>query len=166
MAAEGISDERDAVVSWRDAAGGSVGAVATVAVQLALGVLAFAALGGSAAGAGIPAGFIAILVGGLVVATRAHSFMPAAAPTAQTAVIVAGLVASLAADPEVRVAEQGGLLLAPASSRLGAHGHDQEDAGWRLAHGGLAHLVASEGHRCSRPRFLDVAHRLAGARGG
>ena len=53
-----------------------------------------------------------------------------------------------------------------ASSLLGAHGHDQEDAGWRLVHGGLADLVASDGHRSSRPPFLDEAHRLARARVG
>ena len=72
------------------------------------------------------------------------------------------------ADPGavLRFAEQGWLLQVNASSLLGAHGHDQEDAGWRLVHGGLADLVASDGHRSSRPPFLDEAHRLARARVG
>jgi len=66
----------------------------------------------------------------------------------------------------LRFAEQGGLLRVNASSLLGAHGHDQEDAGWRLVHSGLADLVASDGHRSSRPPFLDEAHRLVRARVG
>ena len=72
------------------------------------------------------------------------------------------------ADPGavLRFRERGWLVQVNASSLLGAHGHDQEDAGWRLVHGGLADLVASDGHRSSRPPFLDEAHRLARARVG
>jgi protein-tyrosine phosphatase len=72
------------------------------------------------------------------------------------------------ADPGVvaRFRERGWLLQVNASSLLGAHGHEQEDLGWRLLHGGLVDLVASDGHRSSRPPFLDEAHRLARARVG
>ena len=72
------------------------------------------------------------------------------------------------ADPAAaaRLRERGWLLQVNASSLLGAHGHEQEDVGWRLLHGGLADLVASDGHRSSRPPFLDEAHRLARARVG
>ena len=53
-----------------------------------------------------------------------------------------------------------------ATSILGAHGHEQESAAWSLLRGGLADLVASDGHRSSRPPHLDEAHRLARARLG
>ncbi len=62
--------------------------------------------------------------------------------------------------------ERGWLVQINASSLLGAHGLEQEDAAWRLVRGGLADLVASDGHRTSRPPFLDGAHRLVRARLG
>jgi protein-tyrosine phosphatase len=62
--------------------------------------------------------------------------------------------------------ERGWLIQINATSLLGAHGSDQEEAAWRLVRRGLADLVASDGHRASRPPFLDEAHRLARARLG
>jgi protein-tyrosine phosphatase len=62
--------------------------------------------------------------------------------------------------------ERGWLLQVNATSLLGAHGLEQEEVAWRLVRGGLADLVASDGHRMSRPPFLDEAHRLARARVG
>ena len=62
--------------------------------------------------------------------------------------------------------EHGWLIQINASSLLGAHGLEQEEAAWRLVRGGLADLVASDGHRMSRPPFLDEAHRLVRARLG
>lgn len=62
--------------------------------------------------------------------------------------------------------ERGWLIQVNATSLLGAHGPEQEEAGWRLLHRGLADVVASDGHRMSRPPFLDEAHRLARARLG
>ena len=62
--------------------------------------------------------------------------------------------------------ERGWLIQVNATSLLGAHGLEQEEAAWRLLRGGLADLVASDGHRMSRPPFLDEAHRLARARLG
>jgi tyrosine-protein phosphatase YwqE len=53
-----------------------------------------------------------------------------------------------------------------ATSLLGAHGPEQEEAAWRLLRRGLADLVASDGHRTSRPPFLDETHRLVRARVG
>ncbi|MGH3041501.1 MAG: CpsB/CapC family capsule biosynthesis tyrosine phosphatase [Gaiellaceae bacterium] len=61
---------------------------------------------------------------------------------------------------------RGWLVQVNATSLLGAHGPEQEEAVWRLLRGGLADLVASDGHRTSRPPFLDEAHRLVRARVG
>ena len=62
--------------------------------------------------------------------------------------------------------ERGWLVQVNATSLLGAHGPEQEEAAWRLLRRGLADLVASDGHRTSRPPFLDEAHRLVRARVG
>jgi protein-tyrosine phosphatase len=62
--------------------------------------------------------------------------------------------------------ERGWLVQVNATSLLGAHGLEQEEVAWRLVRGGLADLVASDGHRMSRPPFLDEAHRLVRARVG
>jgi protein-tyrosine phosphatase len=62
--------------------------------------------------------------------------------------------------------ERGWLIQVNSSSLLGVHGPEQEEAAWRLVRAGLADLVASDGHRTTRPPFLDEAHRLARARLG
>jgi protein-tyrosine phosphatase len=62
--------------------------------------------------------------------------------------------------------ERGWLIQVNSTSLLGAHGPEQEDTAWSLLRGGLADLVASDGHRMSRPPFLDEAHRLVRARLG
>jgi protein-tyrosine phosphatase len=62
--------------------------------------------------------------------------------------------------------ERGWLIQVNTTSLLGAHGPEQEEVAWRLLRGGLADLVASDGHRMSRPPFLDEAHRLVRARLG
>ena len=62
--------------------------------------------------------------------------------------------------------ERGWLIQVNATSVLGSHGTEQEDAAWRILRGGLADLVASDGHRTSRPPHLDEAHRLVRARLG
>jgi protein-tyrosine phosphatase len=69
-------------------------------------------------------------------------------------------------DAVAGLRERGWLIQVNATSLLGAHGVDQEEAAWRLLRKGLADLVASDGHRTSRPPFLDEAHRLARARLG
>jgi protein-tyrosine phosphatase len=62
--------------------------------------------------------------------------------------------------------ERGWLIQVNATSLLGYHGADQEEAAWRILRGGLADLVASDGHRTTRPPHLDEAHRLVRARLG
>jgi protein-tyrosine phosphatase len=66
-------------------------------------------------------------------------------------------------DPELalRLAERGWLLQVNASSLLGRHGVDAESIGWRLLEDGVAGLVASDGHRKTRPPHLDEAYALA-----
>jgi protein-tyrosine phosphatase len=64
---------------------------------------------------------------------------------------------SLAED----LAERGWLLQVNASSLLGRHGDDPADLGWDLIERGVAQVVASDGHRPTRPPHLDAAHAIA-----
>jgi protein-tyrosine phosphatase len=75
---------------------------------------------------------------------------------------------SVRLEPQAAVdmAARGWLLQVNATSLLGYHGHEQEAAAWRLVEEGHAALVASDGHRSSRPPFLDAAHERARARVG
>ena len=72
------------------------------------------------------------------------------------------------ADPELGEAysERGWLLQVNATSLLGRHGPEPEEAGWALVASGLADLVASDGHRATRPPFLDEAYAAVRARVG
>lgn len=54
--------------------------------------------------------------------------------------------------------DRGWLLQVNATSLLGYHGPDPYAVGWLLVEGGVADLVASDGHRSARPPFLDDAH--------
>lgn len=65
-----------------------------------------------------------------------------------------------------RLVERGWLLQVNATSLLGYHGPEREQAGWRLVDEGVAGLVASDGHRAARPPHLDGAYELARARVG
>ena len=67
------------------------------------------------------------------------------------------------ADPElaVRLADRGWLLQVNATSLLGRHGDDAEALGWEFLEDDVAALVASDGHRATRPPHLDDAYRLA-----
>ena len=71
-------------------------------------------------------------------------------------------------DPEVAVAyrERGWLLQVNATSLLGRHGPERERAAWQLVEDGLADFVASDGHRLTRPPFLDEAYEAVQARVG
>ncbi|HEX6491800.1 MAG TPA: CpsB/CapC family capsule biosynthesis tyrosine phosphatase [Gaiellaceae bacterium] len=71
-------------------------------------------------------------------------------------------------DPALadRLAERGWLLQVNASSLLGHHGAEREEQGWRLVEERLAALVASDGHRETRPARLDEAYELVRARMG
>ena len=65
-----------------------------------------------------------------------------------------------------KLAERGWLLQVNASSLLGRHTPEMEREGWRLIDDGLAALVASDGHRATRPMRLDGAYELTRARAG
>lgn len=69
----------------------------------------------------------------------------------------------VAADPaRVRALRgRGWLVQVNASSLLGKHGRRESAAGWQLLEDGTADLVASDGHRTSRPAVLDAAHAAA-----
>jgi len=64
------------------------------------------------------------------------------------------------------LAERGWPLQVNASSLLGRHSSEMELEGWRLVDEGLAALVASDGHRATRPMLLDGAYKLTRARVG
>jgi len=64
------------------------------------------------------------------------------------------------------LAQRGWLLQVNASSLLGAHTDEMEREGWRLVDQGLAAIVASDGHRATRPMLLDAAYKLTRARVG
>jgi protein-tyrosine phosphatase len=64
------------------------------------------------------------------------------------------------------LAERGWLLQVNASSLLGRHTDQMEREGWRLVDDGLAVIVASDGHRATRPMLLDEAYELVRARVG
>ncbi len=59
------------------------------------------------------------------------------------------------------LAERGWLLQVNATSLLGRHGEDPADLGWDLLERGVATIVASDGHRPTRPPHLDDAYELA-----
>jgi protein-tyrosine phosphatase len=65
-------------------------------------------------------------------------------------------------DPSVadELAARGWTLQVNASSLTGRHGPAIEELGWSLVEGGLAGVVASDGHRMTRPAHLDEAYRL------
>jgi protein-tyrosine phosphatase len=48
-----------------------------------------------------------------------------------------------------------------ATSLLGRHGAEAEEIAWQLLRSGTAAFVASDGHRLSRPPFLDAAFERA-----
>lgn len=58
----------------------------------------------------------------------------------------------------VALAERGWLLQVNATSLLGRHGPSVQEAAWTLVEDGVASLVASDGHRRTRPPHLDEAY--------
>ena len=59
------------------------------------------------------------------------------------------------------LADRGWALQVNATSLLGRHGPEPEELGWSLLERGVANVVASDGHRATRPAHLDEAHALA-----
>jgi protein-tyrosine phosphatase len=53
-----------------------------------------------------------------------------------------------------------------ATSLLGRHGPESEELAWRLIEAGAAAVVASDGHRLTRPARLDEAYELVRTRVG
>jgi protein-tyrosine phosphatase len=64
------------------------------------------------------------------------------------------------------LAERGWTLQVNATSLLGRHGPEPEEMGWSLLERGVAGIVASDGHRTTRPPHLDEAYQLAEQRLG
>jgi protein-tyrosine phosphatase len=64
------------------------------------------------------------------------------------------------------LAARGWALQVNASSLTGRHGPQIEELGWSLVERGVASVVASDGHRTTRPAHLDEAYRLARERIG
>jgi protein-tyrosine phosphatase len=61
---------------------------------------------------------------------------------------------------------RGWTLQVNATSLIGRHGSEPEELGWSLVEQGLAGVVASDGHRTTRPAHLDEAYELAAVRMG
>jgi protein-tyrosine phosphatase len=61
------------------------------------------------------------------------------------------------------LAEHGWPLQVNATSLLGRHGPERQALGWRLLRDGTATVVASDGHRATRPAQLDDAWKLVHA---
>jgi protein-tyrosine phosphatase len=75
---------------------------------------------------------------------------------------------SVLGDPSLadELAERGWTLQVNATSLLGRHGHEPEQLAWELVERGLATIVASDGHRATRPAHLDKVARLVEGRLG
>ncbi len=71
-------------------------------------------------------------------------------------------------DPSIAddLAARGWMLQVNATSLTGRHGPEPEELGWSLLERGVGKLVASDGHRTTRPAHLDEAHALAEQRLG
>jgi len=71
-------------------------------------------------------------------------------------------------DPRLarELADRGWELQVNSTSLLGRHGPEPEELGWQLIEGGLAGVVASDGHRTTRAPQLDEAYALAERRLG
>jgi protein-tyrosine phosphatase len=64
------------------------------------------------------------------------------------------------------LAERGWPLQVNSTSLTGRHGEEASEIGWRLVERGHAKIVASDGHRLTRPARLDDAYELAKERVG
>ena len=122
---------------------GSVGSIVTLASWLTLPLLAFLALGPSAAPVGMLAGGAASLVGGFVAAVIGRSTMPAAGLSSATTLLFAAAVATLSSDPAMQPLSQPGhlaVLLATISCCVVLMGALQMLFGW-LRLGAVAKYV-------------------------
>ncbi|MDP3084199.1 MAG: SulP family inorganic anion transporter [Rubrivivax sp.] len=125
-----------------DLLSGSTNALATLAIVLTLGMLAFAPLGPQAAGVGIAASFACVVVGGLVYARLGSSAAATGAPSSATALILAGLVAQVVHDPAVDLSSASGVvaLMTVTGATVALMGALQIGMAW-LGLGRLANFV-------------------------
>jgi protein-tyrosine phosphatase len=91
---------------------------------------------------------------------EAHGLLPVIAHPERTEAVLEQ------PDLASRLAERGWAVQVNATSLLGQHGWEAERIGWELVESGAAALVASDGHRATRPAHLDEAHGLVAARIG
>ncbi len=99
-----------AATAWAtECAAGTAGALTSLASVLTLGLIAFGALGLDAAAVGIPAAFVATVLGGSLFASLARGPMPAGGPSSAPTLILAALVAQVVADPTFRLDRAGDL---------------------------------------------------------
>src|SRR5207244_6517471 len=89
--------------------------------------------------------------------TEAAGFTPLIAHPERTEAVLER--PALAAE----LAERGWPLQVNASSLIGRHGPEREALGWQLLREGTATVVASDGHRATRPARLDDVWDLAHA---
>jgi sulfate permease, SulP family len=91
-----------APVAWpRALRGGALAGIATLAPILTLGVLAASALGNHAAAIGIPAAFVSVALGGVIVGALGKSAVPVPGLGSATVLMFAGLYVRLADDPAI-----------------------------------------------------------------
>ncbi len=91
---------RASTAAWLDdVRAGTAAAVVSIGTLLPLGLLAVAALGPAAAGAGLRATFVSAIVGAAVACVVGGARVPFYQPRTSVTLIHAGLVAALAADP-------------------------------------------------------------------
>lgn len=91
--------------SWtRRVGAGVMGTLATLAVLLTLGLLAFAPLGPQASKVGVPAAFAAMVLGSVLLSFASRASVTMAAPSSATAITLAALVGKLAEDPGLSLA--------------------------------------------------------------
>jgi protein-tyrosine phosphatase len=69
-------------------------------------------------------------------------------------------------DLALELADRGWPLQVNSTSLLGRHGEDAEEIAWMLVEEGHAAVVASDGHRATRPPHLDDAFDAVAARVG
>ena len=122
-----------------EATAGIAGALASLASVLTLGLITYAALGPEAGATGIPAAFIATVIGGTLFALLARGPMPAGGPSSAPTLILAALVVQVVADPTFRPdrATDVAALLALCAAAVVCMGVMQIG----LAAGGLTHLA-------------------------
>ncbi len=96
---------------WPEWQAGFAGMLLSLGPALALGLIAFAALGSQAASLGIPAALVSSAVGGAVFAWLGRGPMPAGGPSATPVLVVGALVARVVADPDFTATDPAALAM-------------------------------------------------------